>query len=481
MFLGIDLGTSSVKVALLDAEGGVRASSSERYDVLAPQPGWAETHPEAWWAAVVAAVNRLDADARRSVKAIGFSGQMHGVVLCDAQARPLRRAILWLDSRGKQYLDAFPADFAARSGNAPAAGMAASTLLWLEQHEPDNYAQARWALQPKDWLRSKMGAPPATDPSEACGTQLADIGGQWIPSLIEALGLRSDWLAPVRHSHAQAGALSAAAAAELALPDGVPLVAGAGDTPAAALGSGLLHEGDAQLSTGTGGQIVVMRQAAPVYAAALNAYRSANPEPHARWYAMAAMLNVGSALEWARGVLNLSWEDAYARAQSAGCAATAFLPYLAGERTPLMETNLRGAWIGLSAASNAADMMRAAFEGVAFSLRSGFDALASAYRPTELRLAGGGSSHPWWRQLLADALGVPLCAAQDPGLAAASARGAALLAGLGVQHWTSADLPRLCPQWTIAAEPRADDALAERYLQHVQARALLQEFHTKLR
>ncbi len=461
MFLAIDLGTSSVKVMLADAEGNAAAVASEGYAVDSPREGWGETHPDAWWAAIVKAANALDARLRKAVRAAGFTGQMHGVVLCDADARALRPAILWLDTRGKAYLPRFPVDAASRCGNRPSAGMAASSLLWLKEHDPRCYARAVWALQPKDWLRLRMGGTPATDPSDATGTLLAGAEGEWDRELIAALHLRTDWLAPVVRSDAIAGELGADAAVALGLPRGIPLAVGAADTAATALGSGLLHEGDAQLTTGTGGQIVMMRAAFPGYHQQLNAFRSAHPEGFARWYQMAAMLNVGSALEWARAVLGFTWQEAYREAASVRADRLVFLPYLAGERTPLMDANARGAWIGLAARDGAGLMMRAAFEGVAFSLRAGLDALERAGKEvTALRLAGGGSAQPWWRQLLADVLRRPLHAVET---ADASARGAALLAGLATGHWNAGDLERLAPRADQVTKPAASPELEARY------------------
>ena len=461
MFLAIDLGTSSVKVAVADADGNAVSFASEGYAVDSPQEGWGETHPDAWWAALVRAVGALDARLRESVRAVGFAGQMHGVVLCDANARALRPAILWLDTRGKAYLPRFPAAAASRCGNRPSAGMAASSLLWLKEHDPRCYARAVWALQPKDWLRLRMGGTPATDPSDATGTLLARVEGDWDRELIAALDLRMDWLAPVMRSDAIAGELDAQAASALGLPRGIPLVTGAADTAAAALGSGLLHEGDAQLTIGTGGQIVMMRAACPGYHPALNAFRSAHPEGYARWYLMSAALNVGSALEWVRAVLGFTWDEAYRDAASARAERLVFLPYLAGERTPLMDANARGAWIGLAARDGRDTMMRAAFEGVAFSLRAGLDALeGAASHVTALRLAGGGSVQPWWRQLLADVLRRPLHAIET---ANASARGAVLLAGLGIGHWRPGDLERLAPRAGPVTQPTPSPELEARY------------------
>ena len=409
MFLGLDLGTGSVKAALVDASGDTVALQRHDYAVDRPQAGWAETAPEHWWRATVAAVLQFSAAQRDSVRAVGFSGQMHGVVLSDAHAQALRPAILWLDTRANGELTRFPAATTTICANRPAAGMAAASLLWLQRHEPEVYNKARWALQPKDWLRFRMGGDVATDASDASATLLADVDGAWSTQLVDALGLRVDWLAPVQPAHALAGEMNTNAARELGLPHGIPLVVGAGDTAAAALGGGLLHDGDAQLTTGTGGQIVVMRAQRPPYEASLNAFRGAAPQPFAQWYVMAALLNVGSALEWVLELLGYDWAAAYEAATQASPDGVMFLPYLAGERTPLMDVHARGAWLGLTAATSKAAMMRAAFEGVAFSLRAGKDALLRAgHRIAALHLASGGSVHPWWRQLLAEALGMPL-------------------------------------------------------------------------
>ena len=461
MFLSIDLGTSSVKAMLTDVQGQAVSVSSAGYAIDSPQEGWSETHPDSWWSAVIEAVNALDPDLRKGVRAAGFSGQMHGVVLCDRNANPLRPAILWLDTRGKDCLPLFPADAAIRSGNRPSAGMAAASLLWLRQRDPACYAQAAWALQPKDWLRLRLCGQVSTDPSEATGTLLANLDGEWDAALIAALGLRTDWLAPVIRSDAVAGELSAAAALALGLPPKIPLATGAADTAAAALGSGLLRDGAALLTTGTGGQIVAMRAARPVYHPELNTFRSANPVGFAPWYVMAAMLNVGSALEWARALLGFSWEEAYQAAAAASIDRLVFLPYLAGERTPLMDADARGGWLGLAARDGRDSMMRAAFEGVAFSLRAGLQALQRAgMDPEGLRLAGGGSTQPWWRQLLADVLRKPLYGVETVD---ASARGAALLAGLAVGHWRAADLESLEPRAALLAAPAASPGLETRY------------------
>lgn len=476
--LGIDLGTGSVKLVTLDADGVERAVASEPYALSSPQPGWAEIAPDAWWQALVRAAARLPAGERAQVAAIGFSGQMHGVVLIDADGQPVRPALLWPDTRAVREADAagWPVAGAPAAGthaaglpvapNPVAPGMAGPLLRWLAAHEPDALRAARWAVQPKDWLRIALGGDVAADPSDACATALATPDGAWDTALIDALGLPADRFAPVLASTARCGMLGAQAAAALGLPAGVPLATGAADTACAALGSGLAAAGDALLTTGSGGQIVVLADVLPPARRGLHRYRAA---AGGGYYTMAAMQNVGLALEAVRGWLGYSeWADAYddAFAQPAS-ERLCFLPYLTGERSPWMNPDARGGWLGLGLGDTRGAMMRAAFEGVAFALRSGLDAIRDADRRdpvTMLRLAGGGSVDPRWRQLLADALGASLHAIDCPN---AATRGAALLAGVAIGHWREDALHALAPAASPVAAPRDDRLLAARHARFV--------------
>jgi xylulokinase len=354
--------------------------------------------------------------------------------------------------------------------------MTGPVLLWLERHEPAVLRIARWAMQPKDWLRLQLTGEVATDPSDASGTLLADRDGHWADQLISRLGIRRELLAPPVPSWRPAGGLSAQAAQTLGVPAGVPVAAGAGDTLAAALGSGLSRESAAQLAIGSSAQVVVLRDTWPGYSPRLNIYRSANPDGLPRWCLMAAMLNGGAALEWARAALNLTWDEAFARAFADGAADSdvEFLPYLAGERTPWMDPHLRAGWMGVAAGDDAGALMRAALTGVAFGIRAGLDALRDqGAAPRRLRLAGGGTVHPGWRQLLADAMGLPLDAVSCTN---AAARGAALLGGLAAGAIAPADLPALSPATSPAAEPRDQEALAARYARFLDLRARLADW-----
>ncbi len=438
MLLGLDLGTGSAKALLLDGDGAVLGEGSAPYPVRSPRPGWAESGPEDWWSAVAAAAGEAVGGRGAGVTALGLSGQMHGVVLSGEEGRPLRPAVLWADSRSGGELDAYRGldpDLRRGLANPPAVGMAGPSLLWLRRHEPEAYGSARWALQPKDWLRLRLTGEVASEPSDASATLLYDlVSDRWSYPVVEALGLRAELLAPLVPSGEAAGGLSRPAAQELGLRAGLPVAAGAADTAAAMLGCGMLGPGPVQLTVGTGAQIfAAKREPAPDPNGRTHLYRAATPD---LWYSMAAIQNAGLALEWARKLLGASWGEVYeeAFALPPGAGGVSFLPYLSGERTPRFDPAARGAWTGLGLEHARGHLLRAALEGVAFALREGLEALEAAGTPApELRLAGGGSGGSAggpWRQLLADVLGRPLRLLPEGVAPVASARGAALLAGL---------------------------------------------------
>ncbi len=479
MFLGLDLGTSSVKALLLAESGAALGEGSAPYSVRAPRPGWAESSPEDWWTAVLEAADAAVDRRGAGVKALGLSGQMHGVVLTDGLGRPLRPAILWADARSGAELAAYrglDGDLRRRLANPPAVGMAGPSLLWLRDHEPDDYASARWALQPKDWLRMRLTGEVAAEPSDASATLLYDlIADEWSHAAVEALGLRAGLLAALIPSASVAGPLTTEAAGALGLRKGLPVAAGAADTAAAMLGAGLLRPGPVQLTVGTGGQIVTPKEEPdPDPRGRTHLYRAAVPR---LWYSMAAIQNAGLALEWVRKVIGVSWEEVYEEAFAVppGSGGVAFLPYLSGERTPRFDPGARGVWTGLGLDHTRGHLLRAALEGVAFALREGLEALEDlGVTAHELRLAGGGASGPRgssveaWRQLLADVLGRPLWLLPDEISAVASARGAALLAGLASGIYPEAkETLSLTPEPERCVQPgRADYETAYgRYLE----------------
>lgn len=453
-FLGIDLGTGSVKTMVIDRDGRAIATGTSAYRASTPRPGWVETPPAVWWSAVVAAVRPVVRD--RTISAIGVCGQMHGVVLCAADAHPLRPAILWADARATSTLERYrtlPDRLTDPLANPITVGMMGPSLLWLGEHERTAYLGAAHALSPKDWLRLVLTGRAATEPSDASATLLYDVpGGVWHRPLVDALDLRADLLPDVVQSAEIAGELTAGAAQALGLAPGIPVAAGGADAAASLVGTGLTDIGDVQIVIGSGMQVLApIAHATTGTGRVTHCFRGCGDEG---WYRLAAMQNAGLALEWVRGVLGLTWERMYGEAFACppGADGVAFVPDLSGERTPLLDPDAAGAWVGMRSHHTAAHLARAAFEGVAFALRAGVDAL----RETGVRidrpvLAGGGSVDVRWRQMLSDVLGTPLAACQVP---AASARGAALLAAVAEGAWRDvAATSALAPPVRTVAEP----------------------------
>ncbi|HEV2581161.1 MAG TPA: FGGY family carbohydrate kinase [Ktedonobacteraceae bacterium] len=462
--IGIDLGTSSAKVLIIDGRGKTLGAGRADYAVLTPQPGWAESDPAAWRQAVVSAVRAAMAQAGQpTIAGIGLSGQMHGVVLADDQGRALRPALLWPDSRAGAELEgyrALPEDALQRLANPLAPGMAGPLLCWLARHEAQIYHAARRALQPKDWLRMCLtgaAAGAATDPSDASATLLYDLPADgWADDVIAALGLRRDLFPPILPSGASAGTLSTTAAGALGLPVGLPIATGAADTAAAALGAGLLSPGPIQLTLGTGAQLIQIC-AEPLIDATLRThlYRAADG---VNWFRMAAVQNAGLALDWVRRVLAATWDELYASAGNEmlapGADGLLFLPYLTPER--FVHDQHGGAFLGLRIDHGREHLLRAALEGVAFGIRTALEMLPGASAVNTLRLVGGGSAHPAWRQLLADVLGRELLVVDASD---ASARGAVLLGGIAAGVWAdTAATAALAPGVSAVVTPDAGRA-----------------------
>ena len=454
--LGIDLGTSSVKVIILDTQGHTVSTGKASYTVMAPQPGWSESDPHAWWSATLSAVQAARAQASQArITAIGLSGQMHGVVLADEKGLPIRPAMLWADTRAQEelaYYRTLPASLLKRLANPLVPGMAGPLLLWLAKHEMLSYDGARWALQPKDWLRFRLTDKAATDPSDASATLLYDLyNDDWADDVIAKLPLKRRLLPPIMPSAAIAGHLSAEAAKALGLPAGLPVATGAADTAAAALGTGLLAPGPIQLTLGTGAQLVQIcstPEVGPTMRTHL--YRAADG---LNWYTMAAVQNAGLAFDWVCRMFNASWDNLYESAATVapGADGLLFLPYLTRERPYHPGLPDSGAFLGLRIDHRREHLLHATLEGVAFGIRVAFEALPTTQKTTTLRLAGGGSEHPAWRQMLADILNRELLTVDTP---AVSARGAALLGGIAGEIWAeAAETASIAPRTSPVATP----------------------------
>ncbi|GER92219.1 sugar kinase [Dictyobacter vulcani] len=437
---GIDLGTSSVKVIILDEQGYTLGTGRKDYRVRSPHSGWAESNPEEWWQSTVAAVREAYTNAGQpTITAIGLSGQMHGVVLTNEGGKAIRPAILWADTRAESeltYYQALSSNNKKHLANPLVPGMAGPLLCWLSTYEKASYQAARWAFQPKDWLRMRMTGVPATDPSDASATLLYDlVDNCWSEDVITALDLKRTLFPDIIASNTQAGALTTNAAAELGLPAGLPVATGAADTAAAALGTGLLTPSEVQLTLGTGAQIIQLcTQFHPLEITNTHFYRAADG---ANYYNMAAIQNAGLVLDWVRCTLHASWEEVFTSAATVepGASGLIFLPDFTRERTHQQADHKGGAFLHLRLHHQRQDLLHASLEGVAFGIRLALEALPGTQTITSLRLAGGGSVHPAWRQMLSDILNHTL---ELVDTSEASARGAALLAGIASGQWSDA-------------------------------------------
>ena len=419
--VGLDVGTTGVKALALSPEGEVLARAEEEYDLSTPRPGWAEQDPEDWWRAAERALATLGAEST----SIGLSGQMHGLVVLDEQARVLRPAILWNDQRTELECAEIEeriglARLVQLTGNRALTGFTAPKLLWLRRHEPDVFGRIAHVLLPKDYVRLRLTAERATDVADASGTLLFDVANRrWSDELLEELDLDPAWLPRALESPVVSGQTGA----------GVPVAAGAGDQAAAALGVGVDRPGPLSLVLGTSG---VVFAALPGYAADAQArvHAFCHAVPGA-WQAMGVMLSAGGSLRWFRDLLGT---DGYGELTAAaerwppGAEGLMFLPYLAGERTPHADPHARGALTGLALRHDRGAVTRAVLEGVAYGLRDSLELLRDlGVEPTVGRVSGGGGRSELWLRIVASVLDLPLeRTAADEG----SAYGAALLGGV---------------------------------------------------
>jgi xylulokinase len=468
--LGIDLGTSSVKVLLTDLDGQVIAAASAEYPILQPQPQRAEQRPDDWWAAIVQAVRSvISAQPPDAIAAIGLSGQMHGVVLLDAQQRPVTPAVIWPDQRsGRQVQEITQLVGAERlyaiTGSPLSTGFLAATARWFQQEAPEVWRQAATLLPPKDYVRWRLTGVFATDPSDAAGSLLLDERRRdWSDELLAAMEIDRALLPPVQPADAPAGPLIAAAAAELGLPAGIPVITGAADTACSALGAGALTPDRLLLTISTGGQLVQPVETVEIdRRGRIHTFCSAlEPGPgRAGWYQMGATLGAGLTLRWLRdSVLGWCYPDAYdamnlAAADSPpGAQGLLFLPYLVGERTPHMDPDARGAFFGLTLRHGQGDFVRAVQEGITFALYDAYGVLAElGVRSGSIILAGGGAKSSLWRQIVADVFGKPV---QPLLTGEQSAVGAVLLAGGGAGLFDIVETARRWAQLGSATQPDA--------------------------
>jgi xylulokinase len=413
MYLGLDCGTSGLKALLTDEGGEPIASAARTYSPTRPRAGWSEQNPDDWATAMAGAIADLENNAAKGLsglKAIGFSGQMHGAVLLDRADRPIRPAILHNDGRAVCEADELARDYphlAQIVGVKPMPGFTGPKLKWIARNEPDHRRLVNSLLSPKDYLRLKLSGERASDMSDAAGTWLLDEARRdWSWQAFDACDADPAWAPPLFEGSAPAGQIRAEAADALGLPRGVLLAAGGGDAAVGAVGLGAIAPGEAFISLGTATQLIVATdQFMSAPEKLVHAFAHALPN---RWYAMAAMLNGAGALAFAGRLLGASPEALEREAASdyPGPGALLFLPYLSGERTPLDDPYARGVLFGLSEASSRADVARAVMEGVALTLADARDCLAEAgARIERVGLIGGGAKSLLWTRMIAAATG----------------------------------------------------------------------------
>lgn len=486
LLLGIDLGTSATKTVLFDEECRVVASASREYPLYQPRNGWAEQDPEDWWLAAKDTIRQVMESAgvaAGDIAGIGISGQMHGLVMLDREGRVLRRAILWCDQRTgaqcEQITQLVGADrLIAVTANPALTGFTASKILWVREHEPEIYARCAHILLPKDYLRYRLTGEFATEVSDASGMQLLDVPHRcWSEEILQKLDINPVLLAKVYESPEITGEVTKEAAADTSLRPGTPVVGGAGDNAAAAVGTGVVTEGNAFTTLGTSG-VVYAHTDHPAIDPQGRVHTFCCAVPGS-WHVMGVTQAAGLSLKWLRDTMFLDavrtaegmrvdpyvLMDRQAARVPIGSNRLLYLPYLMGERTPHLDPDCRGAFIGLSAMHTRYDMLRAVMEGVGFSQRDSLEVLREmGVNPQTMLACGGGGRSPLWRQMLADVYGCPVATTvsqEGPAL------GVAILAGVGAGLYPSVqEACRRFVRINPAQEPSAESSREyERYYQ----------------
>jgi xylulokinase len=447
--VGLDVGTTGVKALALSPAGEVLVRAEHGYPLATPQPGWAEQDPEDWWRAAEAALRDVGWEEGQP---LGFSGQMHGLVVLGREGRPIRPAILWNDGR----TGAECAEIEERvgfdrlvglTGNRALAGFTAPKLLWLRRHEPETFAAIRHVLLPKDYVRYRLTGERAIDAADASGTLLFDVAARrWSDEVLAALDLPGDWL-PAVHESTE--------------------IAGAGDQAAAALGVGIDRPGPLSVVLGTSGVVfAVLPSFVADPQARLHVFCHAVP---GTWHAMGVMLSAAGSLRWLREVVGGGFDELVAEAERwpPGAEGLLFAPYLAGERTPHADPDARGAFAGLGLRHDRGALARAVLEGVAFGLRDSLELLRGlGVDPTVGRVSGGGARSELWLRVVASVLGLPL---ERTAVEEGSAFGAALLGGVAAGVFGSAaEAVAACVRAgeTVAPEPGWSEAYEEAYARY---------------
>jgi len=468
-WLGIDLGTGGTRALLVDGRGKVQhAFTAPHEDMRMERPLWAEQRPDDWWDAAQKAIRgvlKAAGISGKDIQGIGLSGQMHGLVLLDEDNRVIRPALIWCDQRSQRQVDAInesvgKAEVLARIANPVLTGFTLPKLLWVRDNEPDLFLRIRKVLLPKDYLRFQLTGEYASDVSDASGTALFDVvRRRWSTELAERLGLAVSILPKVFESPEITGRVSREAAASTGLAEGTPVVGGAGDQAASAVGNGVVEPGLVSCTIGTSG-VVFAHIPKPAYDPAGRVHTFCHAVP-ASWHVMGVTQGAGLSLQWFRRNLapNADYDALTAEAATApaGSQGLYWLPYLMGERTPHLDASARGGWIGLTAKHSRADLIRSLLEGVAYSQKDCLEIIEGmGARVESVRLSGGGARSPFWRQMFADVFGKRVTTLETE---EGSAYGAALLAMVGTGVYSSViEVCKASVRETASLSPRSDES-----------------------
>jgi xylulokinase len=451
-FLGIDVSTTATKALLIDRGGQVIAVASSEYPFETPHPLWSEQHPDLWWEGSqksIRAVIQKSGVKAENIRAVGLTGQMHGLVLLDEAGQVLRPAILWNDQRTQVQCDQIHERlgrerFISISGNVALTGFTAPKILWVAQNEPEVYAKVRHILLPKDYVRYQLTGEYGMDKADGSGTVLFDLQQRnWSPEILTALQIEPDWLPPTFEGSEFTGIISKKAAEATGLAIGTPVAAGGGDQAAQAVGVGAVDPGIIGLTVGTSGVVFATTPSALIEPdGRLHAFCHAVP---GAWHFMGVMLSAAGSLQWYRDTLapGVGFDDLLKEAVevTAGSEGLQFLPYLSGERTPHPDPLARAGFIGLTIRHDRRHMTRAVLEGVSYGLKDIFTLIGSSGLKDiqQVRASGGGTKSALWRQILASVLDSELVTVNTT---EGAAFGAALLAGVGAGAW--ADVRTAC-------------------------------------
>lgn len=465
-YIGVDLGTSAVKLLMMEGNGSIVRIVSREYPLYFPHPGWSEQKPEDWWNAVKEGLKELTEGADKSrIGGISFGGQMHGLVTLDRADCVIRPAILWNDGRTQKQTDYLNQVIGKErlsrcTANIAFAGFTAPKLLWMREEEPEHFARISKIMLPKDYIAYMLSGVHCTDYSDASGTLLLDVEHKcWSEEMLEICGIKKEMLPRLFESYETVGTLRPELAEELGFPETVKIAAGAGDNAAAAVGTGTVGDGKCNISLGTSGTIFISSSRFGV-----DAHNGLHSFAHAdgAYHLMGCMLSAASCNKWwMDGILETG---AYAKEQEAigelGRNHVFFLPYLMGERSPHNDPKARGTFIGMTMDTTRADMTQAVLEGVAFAIRDSFEIAKSlGISIARTKICGGGAKSPLWRKIIANVLGIKvdvIASEEGPGY------GGAMLAAVACGEYASVEeVAGRLVKVVETVEPEAE--LTERY------------------